>query len=267
MKKFLFIAVISLSCAVLFSFIHSGSVVASEADSSRGKNGCVSLGDQGIKDVLMKLNARDAKVLSITESPIKGLCEIAIENMGRLGVFYLSLDKKFLILGSLVEVANMSNRTQESITGFQDKKRIDIAKIPLDNALILGETGASKKVIVFTDPDCPFCGQLHQTMKQIVAKRKDVAFYIKFFPLNIHKDAYWKTKSIVCNKSLKMLEDNFEKKEIPKTECATDEIDNSMKLAASLGISGTPALILPDGRLRSGAIPEAELTDLIDGKK
>ena len=64
-----------------------------------------------------------------------------------------------------------------------------------------------------------------------------------------------------------MLEDNFEKKEIPKTECATDEIDNSMKLAASLGISGTPALILPDGRLRVGAIPEAELTDLIDGKK
>jgi protein-disulfide isomerase len=40
-----------------------------------------------------------------------------------------------------------------------------------------------------------------------------------------------------------------------------------MKLAASFGISGTPALILPDGRLREGAIPEAELTDLIDGKK
>jgi thiol:disulfide interchange protein DsbC len=266
-KKVLFLVVISLSCAVLFSPIHSGYVIASEEDSSKGKNECISLSDQGIKDVLLKLNATDAKVLSITESPINGFCEIAVENIGRLRVFYLSLDKKFLIIGSLVEVANMSNKTQESIKGFQDKKRIDIAKIPLDNALILGESGAAKKVVVFTDPDCPYCSQLHQTMKQIVAKRKDISFYIKFFPLNIHKDAYWKAKSIVCNKSLKMLEDNFEKKEIPKTECATDEIDSSMKLAASLDISGTPALILPDGRLRQGAIPEAELTDLIDGKK
>jgi thiol:disulfide interchange protein DsbC len=104
-------------------------------------------------------------------------------------------------------------------------------------------------------------------MKQIVAKRKDIAFYIKFFPLKMHKDAYWKAKSIVCNKSLQMLEDNFAEKQIPKTDCATDEIDNSMKLAASLGISGTPALILPDGRIISGAKSEKELTALIDGKK
>ncbi|MGZ6250057.1 MAG: thioredoxin fold domain-containing protein, partial [Syntrophales bacterium] len=95
----------------------------------------------------------------------------------------------------------------------------------------------------------------------------DIAFYIKFLPLEFHKDAYWKAKSIVCNKSVKMLEDNFEKREIPKTECATDEIDNSMKLAHSLGIGGTPSLILPDGRLKVGALPEAELLDLIDGKK
>ena len=155
MKKVLFLAVISLSCALLFSPIHSGYVIASEEDSSKGKNGCISLDNQGIKDVLIKLNAPDAKVLSITENPIKGFCEIAIDNMGRLSVFYLSLDKKFLIFGSLVEVANMSNKTSESLKGFQDKKKIDISKIPLDNALILGESGASKKVVVFTDPDCP----------------------------------------------------------------------------------------------------------------
>ena len=266
-KKCIFFAVISLSCALFFVSIYSGYGVASELDNIQGKKGCDALGSDGIKDILTKINAPGVKVLSVAESPIKGFCEIAIDNMGRLGVFYLTLDKKFLIFGSLVEVANMSNRTQESIKVFQDKKRIDIAKIPLDNALILGNSDASRKAIVFTDPDCPFCAQLHQTMKQIVAKRKDIAFYIKFFPLNFHKDAYWKAKSIVCNKSFKMLDDNFEKKEIPKTECATDEIDSSVKLAVSLGISGTPALILPDGRHREGAMPEAELIDLIDGKK
>ncbi|HYA14511.1 MAG TPA: DsbC family protein [Syntrophales bacterium] len=266
-KKDLFLIIVSLLCTLLITAIYSEYGLTFGIDNNQGKNGCVTLGRQGIKDILTKLNAPEAKVLSITESPIEGFCEVAIDNTGRIGVFYLALDKKFMIFGSLVEVDNMSNKTQESIRGFQDKKRIDIAKIPLDNALIMGSSDASKKVVVFTDPDCPYCGQLHQTMKQIVAKRKDIAFYIKFFPLVFHKDAYWKAKSIVCNKSLKMLEDNFEKKEIPKTECTTDEIDNSIKLASSFGISGTPALILPDGRLREGAMPEAELVEFIDGKK
>jgi thiol:disulfide interchange protein DsbC len=252
---------------LLLSPVYSECSLASESDSSQGKKGCIALSTQGVKDVLVKINAPEAKVVSITESPIIGFCEVVFENRGRIGIFYLDVDKKYFIFGSLVEVANMSNKTQESIKRIQDKKRIDTAKIPLSDALILGESGASKKVIVFTDPDCSFCGQLHRTMKQIIAKRKDIAFYIKFFPLPMHKDAYGKAKSIICNKSLKMLEENFEKKEIPKTECATEEIDESMKLAASLGISGTPALILPDGRLREGAMSEAELLDLIDGKK
>jgi thiol:disulfide interchange protein DsbC len=59
----------------------------------------------------------------------------------------------------------------------------------------------------------------------------------------------------------------LQKKEILRTDCKTDEIDNSIKLAQSLGISGTPAIILPDGRLRDGAMSEIDLTELIDGKR
>ena len=231
------------------------------------KKGCITLGGEEIREILKKLNVPDAKVLDISDSPIKGFCEVVIEITGQTKIFYLDADKNYLIIGQLVEVSTMANKTMEAIHRIQDKKRIDIAKIPLTDTLVLGEKGAAKKVVVFTDPDCPFCGQLHRTMKQIVAKRKDIAFYIKFLPLEFHKDAYWKAKSIICNKSVKMLEDNFEKREIPKTECTTDEIDNSMKLAHSLGIGGTPSLILPDGRLKVGALPEAELLDLIDGKK
>ena len=266
-RKNLFSVFLYLSCALLFVSAPSGYGLAWGAEESQVKKDCISLGGEEIQDVLKKLNASDAKVISIAESPRKGICEVAIDITGQTKIFYLDVHKNYLILGSLVEVANMSNKTMEAVQKIQDKKRIDTAKIPLTDALVLGEKGASKKTVVFTDPDCPFCGQLHQTMKEIVAKRKDIAFYIKFLPLEFHKDAYWKAKSIVCNKSVKMLEDNFEKREIPKTECVTDEIENSMKLAKSMGIGGTPSLILPDGRLKIGALPEAELLDLIDGKK
>ncbi len=80
----------------------------------------------------------------------------------------------------------------------------------------------------------------------------------------MHKDAYWKAKSIICNKSLQMLEDNFEGRVIPDTECASKEIDQTIRLAESLGIRGTPFLVLPDGRTHFGAMPAEQLMQLID---
>lgn len=101
-------------------------------------------------------------------------------------------------------------------------------------------------------------------MKKVLEKRKDIIFYIKLFPLKIHKDAYWKSKSIVCKNSLKMLEDAFEKKAIKKIDCSTDEIDNNIKLGESLGITGTPTLILPDGKVHVGMVSAERLINLID---
>jgi thiol:disulfide interchange protein DsbC len=235
------------------------------ADSGK-KQGCDAISPPEIQDILKNIKANNAKVLYVKKSPLAGICEVAIEIGGQTNIFYFDIAKTHLFFGNLVEMKTMTNRTAQSVAEIQDKKRIDISKISLTAALVLGDLKAEKKVIIFTDPDCPYCSNLHNVMKQIIAKRKDIAFYIKMYPLEFHKDAYWKSKSIVCNNSLQLLQDCFDKKEIAKTDCKTEEVDNNLKLAKSLGITGTPAIILPDGRLRIGAMPEAELIKLIDGK-
>ena len=101
-------------------------------------------------------------------------------------------------------------------------------------------------------------------MKKVLAERKDIVFYLKLFPLKIHPDAYWKSKSIACSKSLELLEENFEKKPIPRKECATKEIDNNLKLGEKDGITGTPTLILPDGSIYSGYAEADKLIKIID---
>ncbi len=103
-------------------------------------------------------------------------------------------------------------------------------------------------------------------MEKVVQERKDIAFYVILFPLNFHKDAYWKSKSIVCNKSIKMLDEAFAKKEIPQPECDTKEIDSNIKLAEALGITGTPTLVLPDGRIHTGTMPANKLIEFIQGQ-
>jgi len=100
-------------------------------------------------------------------------------------------------------------------------------------------------------------------MKKVIAERKDIAFYIKMYPLPMHKDAYDKAKAIVCEKSLALLEDAFEKKELPKPKCETDVVDENIQLAQKLGISGTPAVIFPDGRVVPGAVDAKTIIEKI----
>jgi len=232
------------------------------------KKGCEKTSQTEIQNILKNIKADKAKVIYVKDSPLAGICELAVDAGRGPAILYFDIDKTHLLFGNLVDMKTMTNLSEKSVMDIRDKKKIDISKIPLQQALVLGDAKAAKKVIIFTDPDCPYCGNLHKTMKQIVEKRKDIAFYIKLFPMEFHKDAYWKSTTIICANSLQMLEDAFDKKEIKKNdECKTEEVNDTMKLGRSLGIDGTPAIVLPDGRVRLGAMPEDELIKLIDRKK
>ncbi len=182
------------------------------------------------------------------------------------GVVYLDLSKAYVIPGPIIELNTGINKSVEKLTELEKSRRIDLSRIPLEDALIIGEKEAAVKIIVFTDPDCPFCGKFHTEIKKVAEKRKDIAFYIKLLPLKIHPDAYWKSKSILCNKSLKFLEDNFEKKPIPKPDpnCQTKEVDENINLAKEFGINGTPTTIFPDGLVHAGFIEADRLIEMVD---
>jgi thiol:disulfide interchange protein DsbC len=210
--------------------------------------------------VILKDVAPDLKILSVSQGPVKGLWEVFLQAGGRKAVVYIDYSKKNFFSGAIIEIKGKKNLTQEK---FDELNKIDVSKIPLDGALVMGDKNAKYKVIVFSDPDCPYCGKLHQEMKKVVEKRKDISFFIKLFPLPMHPDAGWKAKSILCKKSLQLLEDNFDGKQIPKIECDTKAIEDNTKLAGEIGISGTPALVLPNGRIVPGFREADALIELI----
>jgi len=101
-------------------------------------------------------------------------------------------------------------------------------------------------------------------MKKIIRERDDIGFYIKLFPLKAHPDAYKKSKAIVCEKSLKLYDEAIAGQKLPAPTCETTEVDDNIKLAESLGITGTPALILPDGAILPGYKDAKDLIQIID---
>ena len=57
-------------------------------------------------------------------------------------------------------------------------------------------------------------------------KRPDIAFFLKVFAI-VSKDPQ-AAKSIVCAKSVALLEDGYERKPLPKKECASTELSPDM---------------------------------------
>ena len=256
-----------LSClvAIVFSFFLLNSKACAFGGCEENCQKCHSLEQQEVHGILEKMKAPDVKVLDIKMSPVRGLWEVSVEDKGNRGVMYVGFSKKYIMPGPIYEIDTDSHKTQESpgVINEPAERYVDVARIPVSDALVMGEKGARYKVIVFTDPDCPFCGKLHTELKKIVSERKDIAFYLKLVPLKFHPDAYWKSQSILCAKSMQRLEDNFEKKPIPRPDCETKVVDETSKLAEELGISGTPTLILPDGLVVVGGRDADKLKELV----
>jgi thiol:disulfide interchange protein DsbC len=86
----------------------------------------------------------------------------------------------------------------------------------------------------------------------VTGKDPDVAFYIKLYARSNNPATAEKAKSVLCAKSLALLEDAYAGKPLPPAICTTSAPEETLKLADRLRIQGTPTLILPDGRVLPG---------------
>jgi thiol:disulfide interchange protein DsbC len=197
-------------------------------------------------------------VTDIRKAPVGGLWEVEGLQNGRKFVVYIDYGKKFVVLvKDFISVEEVGKPPQ--------LKKLDVSKITTEDAIIMGNPNAKYKFIVFDDVECPYCKKLHQEIKKVIKERKDIAFLIKLFPLDIHPTAYEKSRSVYCNnKSEKLLDDAFEGKTLPKANCEAKVIDENIKLAKRLGINGTPAIIFPDGRLLPGYVEAPTLIKMLE---
>jgi len=238
-------------------------VTAQAFPPAKGDKPCIDCHKLDKKDAedLVKKVVPTGIVSDIKEAPIKGVWQIDVDaGEGKHGSLYLDFSKKFVI-AQIVPVEAIGKQPPAP------PKKVDISKIPLDNAILFGAKGATKKIIVFSDPDCPYCRELHKIMKQILPKRNDIAFEIILNPLPMHKDAYKKAQAIQCAKSAEMLDDAFSGKSVPEPTCPPDQIEKNKELARSLDFLGTPTLVRGDGTVLSGYLPEEKLLEWIDMKQ
>lgn len=199
------------------------------------------------------------EIVSVDFAEVPGLWEIEMKVQEKKVPLYLDFSKSYLISGNVIRLNDKTNLTEER---YRELNKVDLSHIPIDDALLLGNPEAPNRIIVFTDPHCPYCVKLHEVMKTAVANRSDLLFLIKLMPIKQSSKAI--AESIVCSQSLEQLEAAFAKQEIPVTRCENKIIEQNLAIAKALGIRSTPTLILPNGQIAPGYKPLSALLELID---
>lgn len=201
--------------ALAASFVIASPLFAMAKEGCGGEcTSCHTLTQQDATDLLKKV---DVTVKSVKQAPSRGLFELLVEKEGRQGVIFIDYGKKHLIQGAMVNLESLQP-VAAHMQDIQQPKQItslDVKTIPVSNAITIGNPRASKHLYVFTDPDCPYCRKAHLELKKLAKIAPDVAIDIMLFPLQMHPDAYGKSRAILESRSLDVLDKAFEGKEVP----------------------------------------------------
>lgn len=210
---------------------------------------CHSLTPAEAKTILKDLG----DVKSVKISPVKGLWELTLERDGYQAIAFMDFAKKHLFPGPVFEIST-GNQLSASPLNMKEDRKVDISSIPLTDSIVMGNPMGRNRLFVFTDPDCPSCARQHAELKKLAAMDKSVAIYVKMFPLKMHPQAYDKARVILGSSSLNMLDKTFrgEKLPQPRKKDGKEPVDRTIRVGEALGIDGTPALVLPDGRVIAG---------------
>ncbi|WP_041531183.1 DsbC family protein [Persephonella marina] len=191
----------------------------------------------------------------VEEKDLGDISQIVIQFPdGRKEVGYITKDNKYLIIGNVIDA-----KTGENITAkkYRELDKVDVSKVPLDEAVKLKFGKGTKKLIMVADPDCPFCKKAYQYLKN-----KDVEVYLFLFPLNIHPQAYDKSVKILCSKDPAKAYDKVEsgnQLQVSKCKEGEDKLKRHILIANKLGVRGTPLFIDMQGHKINGLnIPELE---------
>jgi len=228
---------------------------------------CHTLSEKEASELLRPLNVM---VQSIKQAPIQGMFEVLVKRVDQQGVIYVDYAKKHIMQGVVVKVASMeaiSSHVKEP-PQLQKMTVIDHKRIPIQHSIVMGNPNAIKKLFVFTDPDCPYCRNLHGELVKLEKIFPDVAIHIMLYPLPMHPQAYDKARQLVSSKDRDLLNKAFDGKDIPKPsgDEGKSEIDAIIKFAQSHAIKGTPTMVMPNGEFLVGVHDAEGLKKLIVGQ-
>jgi len=188
----------------------------------------------------------------IQPSPVEGWYTV---RKGAI-VAYISADGRYLLQGDLIDLEMQVNLSESE----RNKARIDMmAAIPAADKIVFKPEKVKYTISVFTDIDCGYCRKLHSQIDDYLAEGIEIQYML--YPRSGPDSASWtKAERVWCaddrGKALTLakLDKSFE-----THDCNTSMVGKHYAMGRDVGLTGTPAIVLPDGSLMPGYLPPEAL--------
>lgn len=209
--------------------------------------------------IVTKFAELGVTVKHINPSPVAGLKELITDK----GVLYASPDGQFLMQGTLIDLNNRSNLTEQALNGVRKEGLSDYE----ESMIVYKAKDEKHSITVFTDISCGYCRKLHRELDDLLEAGITVK-YLAFPRGGLQGSGYADLMNVWCAKDQQsaLTEAKAGAETMAVQGCAAP-IAEHYQLGQSFGISGTPAIILEDGTMIPGYQPAAALSAALEAKK
>lgn len=187
------------------------------------------------------------KVESVRKSSFLGMYEVVVLGTDR-EIVYTDESATYLFSGHVFDLKNRRNLTQESLDRLT---AIRFDDLPLDLAIKQVRGNGKRVVAVFSDPFCPYCKQLDQSLNKL----DDVTIYIFLYPILRKDESPEMATRIWCSqdRSKAYLDLMLRNRQPARLAACNAPVDKWLALGDKLGIRATPVSYVSNGLRVVGA--------------
>jgi thiol:disulfide interchange protein DsbC len=164
-------------------------------------------------------------------------------------LFYTDEKGTYLFFGHVIDPQTRQSLTSERLQQIKEARRISPASLPLDSAIKAVKGNGKRMLVVFSDPNCPYCKRLEKELTNI----SDVTIYTLLYP--VLNGSLPTATAIWCSPDrLKAWDDFMLRAVAPTGKTCDTPIETLLEAGKKNGINGTPTLIFADGSVVPGMI-------------
>lgn len=214
---------------------------------------------EAVTQALKRIIKVDFDKVSITESAVKGLYEVLIGSE----IVYVTDDGHYLVVGDIRDMKTGQNLTDDKRAQLRVK---ELEALDEKEMIVFAPEKETKYTVnVFTDVDCPYCAKFHTEVPELNKGGVKVR-YLAFPRAGVDSKTYKTMVSVWCAEDRQQaITDAKAKREVKSATC-NNPVDKEYELGKRLGVSGTPAMLLPNGELVPGYVPAKQLIAFLERK-
>ncbi|RTE87012.1 MULTISPECIES: thioredoxin fold domain-containing protein [Gammaproteobacteria] len=171
------------------------------------------------------------------------------------GIFYISESGEQLLAGKVFDITSQPlDLTEQSVSSVRRELLEEV------DGLTLNYPAPSERyeITVFTDHTCPYCRQFHEQMSDYNNLGISVR-YLAFPRTGLNTQSATDLTSVWCSDNAEQAMTDAMNGVVPSPKTCDVSMAEHVRLARLMGVTGTPAIVLPSGQLMPGFVPPQRL--------